>query len=295
MKISQSQQRLETKGFILGLFISIALHAGVVGAYIYRPATKEVPAVNITKIDLGFFEIGGGLNDAPPVEDAEVAEELLEELEEPVEAIEEPVEEEIIEEIIEPIEEVVEEPEVIEEVVETIEEIEDPIIIEKPKEEPKPEPKPEPKKEIKKPEPKKEKPKPQPKKEVKKQSVSGYNAYNPDAPNKVASSAITGENTMQSLSPSEKADIGAQIQAIIAKEAQKNYPSRARRMNQQGTTTIEFTYHTDGKITNLKVTKSSGHKILDETVLQVIDRVKSRFPKISATTTFTVPIKFTLR
>ena len=47
-------------------------------------------------------------------------------------------------------------------------------------------------------------------------------------------------------------------------------------------------------MTNLKVKKSSGHKILDDTVIQAINKVKHRFPKISAKTTFDGPVKFTL-
>ncbi|MBE7357356.1 energy transducer TonB [Campylobacter sp. RM12327] len=97
------------------------------------------------------------------------------------------------------------------------------------------------------------------------------------------------------MTPAQKADIGAQIQAIIAKQAQKNYPRVARRMRKQGVSVIEFAYHKNGDVANLKVAKSSGHKILDDTVISVIQSVKNKFPKIDVSTTFEVPIKFALK
>ena len=103
MKISRSQQKLENKGFILGLLASVVLHAVVIsGAYFYKPKSKEITPINITKIDLGFFEVGGGVNDAPPSDEiSEILEQnIIEELKE--ESIEEEViQEEAVEEVIE--------------------------------------------------------------------------------------------------------------------------------------------------------------------------------------------------
>ncbi|WP_033915959.1 energy transducer TonB [Campylobacter sputorum] len=259
MKILKLQRKLEIDGFITGFIISALFHiALIIIIFIYKPYKKEVNPINITKIDLEFFEIGGGLNDAPPAKDVE-----------PVEQIEEV---EIIKEAIEP------EP-IQEEIVEVVK-----------KEKPKPVKKQ--KKVQKQQQDKKVENKQQ--NEQKTTLNSGYNAYNPNS-NKIASSSITGQNTSQSLTPAQKADIGAQIQAIIAKQAQKNYPRAARKMRKQGVCIVAFTYHEDGSITNLKVAKSSGHKILDDTVISVIQSVKHKFPKIDVSTTFEVPIKFTLK
>lgn len=268
MKISQSQQKLENNGFLIGALISALFHGALIyWIFFYAPKLKTQPPVNITKIDLNIFEIGGGPNDEAPTETVEpVVEEEIVEINEPVE-----------------VEEVIEEVEVVEEV-EIIEPVEEAIIVEK-----KPEPKPKPKKAAKKPTPKKVEKKPEPKQA----KSGGFNAYNPNA-NNVASSAINSENTAQSISADEKLNIAAQIQAIIAKEAKKNYPEKAKRLRQRGTSVISFTYSPDGSVTNIKVKKSSKHQILDDTVIRAINKVKHKFPKISARTTFDVPVKFTL-
>ena len=272
MKISQSQQKLENNGFFIGVLISAIFHGALIyWIFFYAPKLKAQPPVNITKIDLNIFKVGGGPNDEAPAETVE------------------PITEKEIVEISEPVEEVVEEVQEIEEV-EIIEPVEEAIVVEK---KPEPKPEPEPKKVAKKPTPKPTPKKVEKKPEPKQAKSGGFNAYNPNA-NNVASSAINSENTAQSISADEKLNIAAQIQAIIAKEAKKNYPVRAKRLRQRGTSTISFTYSPDGSVTNLKVKKSSGHKILDDTVIQAINKVKHKFPKISAKTTFDVPVKFTL-
>ena len=289
MKISQSQQKLENNGFLIGALISALFHGALIyWIFFYAPKLKIQPPVNITKIDLNIFKVGGGPNDEAPAETVEpIVEEEIVEISEPVEEVVEEVEEIEEVEIIEPVEveDVVEE-------VEIIEPVEEAIIVEK-KPEPEPKPKPEPKKVAKKPTTKPTPKKVEKKPEPKQAKSGGFNAYNPNA-NNVASSAINSENTAQSISADEKLNIAAQIQAIIAKEAKKNYPIRAKRLRQRGISTISFTYDTDGSVTNIKVKKSSGHKILDDTVIQAINKVKHKFPKISAKTTFDVPVKFTL-
>ncbi|MCR8699301.1 energy transducer TonB [Campylobacter ureolyticus] len=270
MKILQSQQKLENNGFIIGILVSALFHGILIYfIFFYAPKLNTQPQVNITKIDLNIFEIGGGPNDEAPTETVE------------------PIVEEEIVETSEPVEEVVEEVEEIEEV-EIIEPVEEAIIVEK-----KPEPKPEPKKVAKKPTPKPTPKKVEKKPEPKQAKSGGFNAYNPNA-NNVASSAINSENTAQSMNANEKLNIAAQIQAIIAKEAKKNYPTKAKRLRQKGVSIVSFTYSPDGSVTNIIVKKSSSYKILDETVVNAINKVKNKFPKISETTSFEVPVKFTL-
>lgn len=252
MKILQSQQKLENNGFIIGILVSALFHGILIYfIFFYAPKLNTQPQVNITKIDLNIFEVGGGPNDEAPAETIE------------------PITEEEISEVVEE--------------VEVIEPVEEAIIVEK-----KPEPKP--KKIVQKePTPKKieNKPKPKP------AQTGGFNAYNPNA-NNVASSAINSENTAQSMNANEKLNIAAQIQAIIAKEAKKNYPTKAKRLRQKGVSIVSFTYSPDGSVTNIIVKKSSSYKILDETVVNAINKVKNKFPKISETTSFEVPVKFTL-
>jgi protein TonB len=72
------------------------------------------------------------------------------------------------------------------------------------------------------------------------------------------------------------------------------YPDRAKKRNLQGRVTISVTIGADGEITALKVTQSSGHRILDRSVLKA---VKSSAPFSSppdGPVTVIVPIQFRL-
>lgn len=255
MKISQSQQKLQIKGEILGFGVSLVLHIVLLCFFVFSDFKSKKPtAINTTRISLDMFQIGGGKSDLAP------SKEVIE----PISQQPEPIVE------IKPKEEIVEE-KIIKKVV---------------------------KKQEKKHKPRKEKPKKDELKDTKntedKQVVEGgNNALNPST-NNIASSHMSSNTPIQSLSASEKESIGAIIQAIIAKEAKKNYPRKARMRRQQGTVIVTFDYMPGKIISNIHISRSSSHKILDETVLNVINKVSSKFPDIKAKTTFSIPIKFNL-
>lgn len=290
MTIYQSQQNLENKSLFFGLLMAFLLYTGFFCGYYYLLfSKKDTPILNITTIDLDMFEIGGGLNDATPTPDIaptppieEVKEEIVEEekVDEVVEEEKEVVEPEITEEIIKQ--------EEIKEIVEA--EVNENIFEEIPKAKPKPNKKVE-EKSIHKESTQKPVKKP---KQTSTTNSGGLNAYNPNA-NKIASSAINNQNTIQNLTASEKNSISSQIQAIIAKEAIKNYPRTATLRRQEGITTISFTYSPNGVVSNIIIKQSSGHKILDDTVINVINKVKTKFPPINVQTNFTIPIKFSIK
>ncbi len=85
----------------------------------------------------------------------------------------------------------------------------------------------------------------------------------------------------------------------LAIKKQQKYPRIAMNRNWQGSVIIELKFNKDGSITNSKVKKSSGHKILDKEALNMTKRAMP-FPvppKILQSKVFTVvvPITFTLK
>lgn len=89
-------------------------------------------------------------------------------------------------------------------------------------------------------------------------------------------------------------DVGAQIQAIIAKYAKKHYPNDAKRRRQTGIVSIAFAYKTNRAVENLEITKSSGYTSLDNAVLNAIEKTKSKFPDTPKDENFKISIKFIL-
>ncbi len=87
----------------------------------------------------------------------------------------------------------------------------------------------------------------------------------------------------------------------IARLAQDTYPYRARRLGMQGTVTLHFTLHPDGRIDRLSVLQSSGHDVLDEAARAIIEEeMDSRFDPFPAALPpqpieVTIPIRYRLR
>ena len=85
----------------------------------------------------------------------------------------------------------------------------------------------------------------------------------------------------------------------LAIKKQQKYPRLAMNRNWQGSVIIELNFNKEGLITNTKVKKSSGHKILDKEALNMTKRALPfpMPPKILQSKVFTVvvPITFTLK
>ncbi len=91
------------------------------------------------------------------------------------------------------------------------------------------------------------------------------------------------------------------LRRTIAQLAQDSYPYRARRRGQQGTVTLRFTIHANGRITHLSLAATSGFHLLDEAALAVIDEGMQRhfepfpdtlrLPRLEVT----IPIRYRLR
>lgn len=54
----------------------------------------------------------------------------------------------------------------------------------------------------------------------------------------------------------------------------KKYPEIAKRMKKQGEVAFELTINNEGKIDKIDLVKSSGHKILDDSTLEVLGTIK---------------------
>ncbi|MFZ5906757.1 MAG: energy transducer TonB family protein [Nitrospirota bacterium] len=72
------------------------------------------------------------------------------------------------------------------------------------------------------------------------------------------------------------------------------YPVLARRMGWEGKVIISFLLMPDGKVLDIRITKSSGHEILDRNAVETIKRV-SPFPPPPLKAEITVPVVYALR
>ncbi|MBI5197395.1 MAG: energy transducer TonB [Nitrospirae bacterium] len=68
-------------------------------------------------------------------------------------------------------------------------------------------------------------------------------------------------------------------QVRLTIEKNKDYPWRARLAGMEGTVTMEFVLGEDGKARRIRIVRSSGYPLLDESAVGTIDKI-SRFPEI---------------
>jgi protein TonB len=72
------------------------------------------------------------------------------------------------------------------------------------------------------------------------------------------------------------------------------YPSVARRAGMQGVAELVFTIHEDGRVSDVRVRKSSGHSLLDEAAVKTVFAA-APFPRPPAPARLAIPIAFRLR
>jgi protein TonB len=78
----------------------------------------------------------------------------------------------------------------------------------------------------------------------------------------------------------------------------KTYPAEARQARQQGVVSIRFTVDRSGGVSNISVRRSSGHTILDQATIALLQRV-APLPRMPASmqresVTITLPIEYSL-
>jgi len=94
-----------------------------------------------------------------------------------------------------------------------------------------------------------------------------------------------------------RASYEAQLVAWLGRY--KRYPSRARRLGEEGTAIVRFEVAPDGRVLRATIHKSSGFDSLDDAALRMVERA-SPVPKpppgyAAGTAVLTVPVGFKLR
>lgn len=114
------------------------------------------------------------------------------------------------------------------------------------------------------------------------------------------SDRVAAPETTASTSPS-KAQITWQSRLFAHIAKYKRYPMMARKKRQQGTVSVNFTIDTQGNLSAKRIVKSSGYPLLDQEVLNLLDRAQP-LPKPPADVlngknarTITIPINFNLK
>jgi protein TonB len=81
------------------------------------------------------------------------------------------------------------------------------------------------------------------------------------------------------------------IRELILKNL--TYPAIARRMGWKGHLTVSFVICEGGSVENIRIVKSSGHRILDENALSTVKRIQP-FPKPPVRAEIVIPIEYRL-
>jgi periplasmic protein TonB len=95
----------------------------------------------------------------------------------------------------------------------------------------------------------------------------------------------------------QEADYFALVSAHLNRR--KTYPAEARQARQQGVVTVRFTVDRNGNVSGTSIKRSSGHTILDQATLALLQRV-APLPRMPASmqrdsVTLSLPIDYALR
>ena len=127
-------------------------------------------------------------------------------------------------------------------------------------------------------------------------------AAQPAAPMSAVSSmgAGTGISATAGNDPKavqQEADYFSLVSAHLNRR--KTYPAEARKARAQGVVTVRFTVDRNGGVTAVAIKRGSGHPVLDQATLDLVQRVAPlpRFPKSMTkdSVTLALPIDYSLR
>ncbi len=107
----------------------------------------------------------------------------------------------------------------------------------------------------------------------------------------------SGKTASQGGRPGARVDYLTRLAAWL--ERHKEYPRQARRRREQGTATLVFTVDRQGRVTGVRISKSSGSAALDHEVHAMVRRA-APFPAFpndlrAEQLTLAVPVRFSLR
>ncbi len=116
--------------------------------------------------------------------------------------------------------------------------------------------------------------------------------------------AQTGTGTGTSATPGNdpkaraaEADYFSLVSAHLNRK--KKYPNEAKKALQQGIVTVRFTVNRDGGVSAVSIKRSSGHAVLDQATLDLMQRVAPlpKFPKSMTrdSVTLSLPIDYSLK
>ncbi|WP_084698340.1 energy transducer TonB [Muricoccus aerilatus] len=114
----------------------------------------------------------------------------------------------------------------------------------------------------------------------------------PAAPNPVPTSPASAPSRASSIPPTFVGQVHAALRRV------QRYPAGARARRAQGVVTVSFTLTRDGRVLNVRLSRSSGEQDFDEEALAMMERVS--MPSLPGDYTgdnvpLVVPISFMLR
>lgn len=106
-----------------------------------------------------------------------------------------------------------------------------------------------------------------------------------------------GQQARSGGNPGAKRDYMTRLAAILARH--KRYPRRAQSRRQEGVGHLYFVVEANGAVGAMRLTKSTGHRLLDDEILDILGRI-GRLPPIPddvgvARLEIVVPVNFDLR
>jgi len=121
-------------------------------------------------------------------------------------------------------------------------------------------------------------------------SIEGVNVsdWQPDAPAAPPSTEPTGVVAPEITEEAYRDIIDRKIRGSVV------YPSRAKKRNLEGRVIVSVTIGSDGEIAELKISRSSGHSLLDRTVLKTVKAAAPFSKPPRGPVTVLVPIQFKL-
>lgn len=247
---------------LIGFFVSALLHSMIALPLVLASFEVPIPQLETMQIKIDNFVVEDKVGqETKPDETPNIEEEVVEE-------IVEEIKEEIVEENLEP------EPEIKEEIAKI------------------PEPKPKP------PKPKEKKKKPIDKNITK---IAKKNPVAPISQNTATAqkSALVGpsskeNNYLSTQGAAVESDIRGKIHSIVSAYAQRHYPNAAVRRKQTGVVKVGFHYGRNGQVSNIKIYSSSKYEILDNAVLEAIEKTKKKFPRTDRDLDIKILVKFVL-